>query len=192
MIRGFPGLKRREMPASPRHTALAMIGAKAQDRVLVIGAAHAALSAELALVTGLNGELRVVDRAEGAAEAIEAAAARAGALVEFVDAPPSMLPLETGTYDIVVIQRRLGTLMAGQRDACAAEARRVVRGGGRIVAIESIGRPGLFSVLSARKLPLSANDVKDLLTAAGCRAVRVLGDAEGVVYVEGVNARSST
>lgn len=169
-----------------------MIGAKAQDHVLVIGAADAALSADLARVTGLNGELRVVDRAEGAAEAVEAAAAKAGALVEFVDAPPSMLPIDSGVYDIVVIQRRLSTLGAGQRDACAAEAYRVARGGGRIVAIESVPRPGLFGVLKARRHPLSPEDLKDLLTNAGCRAVRILGDAEGVVYVEGVNPRTQT
>lgn len=187
----IPGLKRREMPMSPRQTALAMIGAKAQDRVLVIGAADPALSAELALITGLNGELRVVDRADGAARAVEAAAARAGALVEFVDAPPSMLPIDSGIYDIVIIQRRLSTLGAGQRDACAAEARRVVRGGGRIIAIESIPRPGVFAILSAHKNALGAEEVKALLTDAGWRAVRVLGDADGVLYVEGINPRSS-
>jgi hypothetical protein len=88
-----------------------------------------------------------------------------------------------------VIQRRLSTLGAGQREACAAEARRVARGGGRILAIESVARPGLFGVLSARRHPLSPEDVKDLLTHAGCRAVRVLGGAEGVVFVEGVNPR---
>jgi ubiquinone/menaquinone biosynthesis C-methylase UbiE len=175
---------------SPRQTALAMIGAKAQDRVLVIGSADAALSAELARVTGLNGELRVVDRAQGAAEAVEAAAARAGVLVEFVDAPPSMLPLDTGAYDIVVIQRRLATLGAGQRDACAAEARRVARGGGRIIAIEAVPRPGIFGVLTGRKQTLSAEDVKALIASGGCRAVRVLGDADGVIYIEGINPRA--
>jgi hypothetical protein len=50
-------LKLRAGP-SPYHTAVAMVGARAGDRVLMIGADDADLAAHVALVTGLSGDVQ--------------------------------------------------------------------------------------------------------------------------------------
>jgi ubiquinone/menaquinone biosynthesis C-methylase UbiE len=173
---------------SPFQTALAMIGAKPGDEVLVIGADNGALAAELALVTGLNGRLLVVDRTEGAKARVAAAADRAGALVEFEDAPTTMLPLDPDRFRIAVINRHLAALDAESRADCCAEAFRVIRPGGRLIVIEGAGRPGAFGMLPTRSTVIPAAEIEALLRTAGARAVRRLAAAEGVAYFEAFKA----
>ena len=165
-----------------------MIGAKAGGRVLVIGAANAALVAELALVTGLNGRTLVVDRSTQLREQVKAAAARAGALVDDEDAPPTMLPLDADTFDVVVIQQTLAA--APDRTPIVAEAARVLRVGGRVIVIEGAPRAGVFGAIARSAAPKA--DSKTLLatmTAAGLKAVRVLSESEGVMYLEGTKGK---
>ena len=167
----------------PHHTALAMIGAKPAMNVLVIGATDPALAGEVALVTGLNGRTVVVAVDEGARSAVQAAEANAGAIVDFELITSSGFPFESSTFDIVVIQQELSARPDAQR-LTTAEAARVARVGGRIVVIEGERRSGLAMWRSATP-HLPGDDIVALLTAAGLAAVRVLGESEGVVYVEG-------
>jgi hypothetical protein len=67
--------------SSPHQTSLAMIGVQAGERVLFLGRSHPALAAELARVTGLNGQVLVV-APTALQPQFEAAAASAGALIE--------------------------------------------------------------------------------------------------------------
>jgi hypothetical protein len=68
---------------SPFQTDLAMVGAKAGDRLLIAGASRPELAAELAGVTGLNGSTTVADPSADAAARIDRAAREAGVLIEF-------------------------------------------------------------------------------------------------------------
>src|SRR5687767_14292998 len=90
---------------SPHQTALAMIGAKPGDRLIVAGADDPDLVAELALVTGLNGQTTVYDERNDARDLIEAAAAKAGALVEFAQSTIVNLPIDPGSADVFVLAR---------------------------------------------------------------------------------------
>jgi ubiquinone/menaquinone biosynthesis C-methylase UbiE len=175
-------LFKKGLPAN--HAALAMIGAKAAQNVLFIGAGDPDLAASVALVTGLNGRTVVVARAPGAAPRVEAAAAKAGALVEFVDAPPAMLPLDSGTFDVVVVHDRLAG-HAQERGAIVAEAARAVRSGGRVLIIEAARRPGLFAALSGGQPLLDDATALALLTDARLTAVRHLSTVDGIAYFEG-------
>ncbi len=174
---------------SPHRTALAMIGARAGNRVLLIGASDGALAASVAALTGLNGRTLVVDDAPTARAAAERAAGRAGVLVEFEVAPATQLPAEDASFDIVAIQRTLSAPADEAAPAVCTESRRALRPGGRVLAVEAApaGRLGL-----ARRPPdpESAARTTARLTAAGFRAVRVVGEAEGVTYIEGLNPRS--
>jgi ubiquinone/menaquinone biosynthesis C-methylase UbiE len=175
---------------SPHQTALAMIGVKPGDEVLVIGSGDAVLAAELARVTGLNGRLLVVDRADGAQARIDAAAARAGALVEFEDAPPTMLPIDPDSYQIVVINNRLSSLNAADRADCCAEARRVLKPGGRLSVIDGARRPGMFGLFSQPSTTISGDEILKLLAQCGVRSGRQLGASEGIAYYEAIKPRT--
>jgi ubiquinone/menaquinone biosynthesis C-methylase UbiE len=164
-----------------------MVAARAADAVAVLGVpgtVEAALAAEIGLETGLNGRTLVVDVGTEARSRVEAAAAKAGALVEFEWAPVTMLPLESGTFDVVVINRQLASLEGHNRVACCQEALRVIKPTGRVVVIEGVRRPGLFGLIPVRIPGLAPDDVKDALTRAGAKAIRLLADADGVVFFE--------
>jgi len=175
----------REGP-SPFRTPLAMIGAKAGDRVLVLGAGDGDLAGEIGRVTGLNGRTLVVDQDPPAAGRVEAGAAKAGALVEFESAPVAMLPIDPGAFDIVVLNEQLGSAAEGHRSLICSEAHRVLRSGGRVISIETGSRPGLFGLLPRRAMPaIDHPTVLSLFTTAGFRGSRLLAESEGVVYCEG-------
>jgi ubiquinone/menaquinone biosynthesis C-methylase UbiE len=172
--------------ASPYQTALAMIGAKPGQQVLVVGAADGKLAAAVALVTGLNGRTLVVDRSPEAQPRVESAGAAAGALVDFERAPLTMLPLDTGAFDLTIVQHELGAPKA-EPSLILAEAARVVRDGGRVIVIEAARRPGLLGLLQRPARPtVDGGTIRDLLVSLGLRAARVLAEADGAVYVEAV------
>ena len=177
--------------ASPHQTPLAMIGAKSGSRVLVIGAGDAAIAAELALVAGLNGHVLVIDRAAGAAARVDAAAAKAGALVEFQDAPVTMLPLDPDGFDIVVLNRRYAEMTDEDRANAVGETMRVARPGGRLIVIEATPRPGLFRAVPARAPTVTPEAIREAVARAGWRASRVLADVDGVAYIEAVKPRDA-
>ncbi|MEI6245464.1 MAG: methyltransferase domain-containing protein [Acidobacteriota bacterium] len=172
-------------------TGFAMVGARAGDHVLVLGVpgpAAAALAAEIADMTGLNGRTVVVDVGAEARSRAEAAAAKAGALIEFEWAPVTMLPINAGTFDIAVINRQLVHLEGRNRVACCEEALRVVKPRGRVVVIEALQRPGLFGLLPSRQPGLPADAAREALVSAGARATRQLAEVDGVTYLEALSA----
>ncbi len=169
--------------ASPHQTALAMVGAKSGGTVIVVGAADPALAAEIALVTGLNGRTLVVVPAANLQPQIDAAAAKAGALVDVEPAPATALPAADGTFDIAVITDFAGA----DREPVVREAARTVRPGGRVVVIEGKRTGGLRKLWSSgvANTPAAGDDIIAALSAAGLRGARLLGTAEGISYFEG-------
>lgn len=174
----------------PRHdrpfdAAVAMLGVKGRDRVLFLGAGRPDLAGAVGAVTGLNGQTTVVDRQEGAAKRVADGAAASGALVDYVDAPLTMLPFDNGSWDAAVLASGLAVL-GDTAAAVLSEAARVVRSGGRVVVIEAVSRPGLFGLFRSPLESVQPVDVtKDRLSAAGLRGARVLAEVEGVRYFEG-------
>lgn len=164
-----------------------MVAARAADTVIVLGApgpAEAALAAEIGVETGLNGRTVVIDVGAEARARVEAAATKAGALVEFEWAPVTMLPIDSATFDVAVINRQLASLDGQNRVACCAEALRIIKPTGRVVIIEGVRRPGLFGLFQTKIPGLPPEDVQDALKRAGAKAVRLLADVDGVVYFE--------
>ena len=184
-------LKLRAGP-SPYQTAVAMVGARAGDRVLMIGADDPDLAAHVAQVTGLSGDVRIADHVPGAAARVEAAVRRVGALVEFAEAPPTRLPFDAGTFDAVIFNRRLSAIAESERAATVTEAIRVARPGGRIVVIEAGPAEGFFARFAKPRTIMPAGEIQRILSAAGCKATRLLAEAGGAVYVEGLVARGSS
>jgi hypothetical protein len=178
-----PGMSRwlRQGP-SPHQTALAMIGPKPADRVVMIGGADPDLAAAVALVTGLNGQLVVMDARAEAEAAVASAAARAGALVDFAQMDAGGPHLAPGAEDVIVL------LTSFDEPEAAPEAvRRAVEGlraGGRLVVIDGQKPAGLFGGLTRKASRVGGETILPWLREAGLVAARQLADVDGVGYFE--------
>jgi SAM-dependent methyltransferase len=163
-----------------------MIGTRASDAVLFLGARDPSLAAENGTITRLNGRTVVVGQGAEAATRSEQAATKAGAILEFVDAPVTALPFEAEAFQIVVVQ----DLALGSADGVStlAEAVRVLKPGGRIMLI--FGEPARGVLGSLNPPPAPATEVVvTLLQRAGLIAARRLALTEGVAYFEARKAR---
>lgn len=168
---------------SEHETAIAMIGAKAGDRLLIAGGAAVDLAAELALVTGLNGQTTLVDPDAAVDARLGEAAARAGSLVEFGRGSSTSLPVDSDSHDVVVLMAPLAPLDLEARRETVHETLRALRSGGRAIVIDGRKRTGIFTGGSTdARLP--TDEVLSLLRDAGARASRLLADTEGVRYFE--------
>jgi ubiquinone/menaquinone biosynthesis C-methylase UbiE len=129
----------------------------------------------------------VVDSAAGSQAGVDAAAAKAGALVEFLVAPATALPLDPGGFDVVIVlAASLPEL--GAPSGVFDEAARVTRPAGRVLFIEHLRKPGVRALRSKPAAPPLAA-VCRLLESAGLRSARVLAEAAGMRFYEAVKPR---
>src|SRR5215471_14558964 len=155
--------------------AVTMAGVKLGDRFLSIGVRDPALVAALAVKSGLTGRACAIDadadRASSGAAAVEAE----GALVEVAQAAWDALPYDEASFDVAVARDVLSALSPDQKTRCASAVLRVLRGGGRLVVIEG-----------GKRARVDANALTPALKDAGFAAVRVLAEAEHMIFVEGI------
>jgi ubiquinone/menaquinone biosynthesis C-methylase UbiE len=176
----------RKAPTEP--LTVAMAGIKLANRVLVVGCSDRALIAALAIKAGLTGRACAVDTDAARVAATARAVERDGALVETFAAPLTTLPFEGSAFDVVVLRDVLAGAAAGDRPAMVAEALRVVRPGGRCLAIETAARTSLGGLLARPVNPefFASGGAPPLLLTAGFAAVRTLAERDGLTFVEGV------
>src|SRR5262245_2826649 len=155
--------------------AVTMIGVKLGDRFLSVGLRDVKLIAALATKAGVTGRACAVDadpaRASSGAGEVEAE----GALVEVAHAPWDRLSYDAAAFDVALVRDVLSALAPDQKTRAASEVLRVLRGGGRVVVIESTKR--------SRVDPASLTPA---LKDAGFAAVRVLAEADHMIFVEGI------
>jgi SAM-dependent methyltransferase len=148
--------------------AVTMIGVRMGDRLLVIGADAPALTAALARVAGLSGGASARVTTSEQAASLEAAASEAGVLLDVTAGPLSALPQADGSLDVVVVDA------ARQApDVDYDEVARVLRPGGRVIA----------AIETKKGTPPDVESVRKGM-AGSFRAVRVLDDRKGWVFVE--------
>src|SRR3954447_16531629 len=155
--------------------AVTMAGVKLGNRFLAIGIRDIKLIAALAMKAGLTGRACAVDADPGRAGSAAAAIEREGGLVEVTHAPWGTLPYDAASFDVAVARDLFSTLDTDEKNRSAAEALRVLRGGGRIIVVEGTKRTRIDP--DALTMPLKN---------AGFAAVRVLAEAEGMIFVEGI------
>lgn len=155
--------------------AVTMAGVKLGDRFLSVGVRDPKLIAALAVKAGLTGRACATD-AEGARATSAAAAIEGeGALIEVTAAPWDALPFDASSFDVALVRDVVSMLAPAERTRCAAEVLRVLRGGGRVVVVEGTKRTRLAGdVLTAP------------FTGAGFAAVRVIAEADHMIFVEGI------
>jgi ubiquinone/menaquinone biosynthesis C-methylase UbiE len=174
----------------PHQTALAMIGAKPGQQILVLGARDGGLAAAIAGVTGLNGRTVVIDPSAESEARVDSAAAEAGVLVEFAQESLLRLSSATDLFDVVVLNQTLGE-PGVDRAALVNEAARVIRPGGRLIVIEGEAASGIRSLFQRPpQRAFTGTAAKDLLTAAGLRGSRILAETGGVTFVEAAKPRT--
>jgi SAM-dependent methyltransferase len=145
----------------------------------------------------MSGEAAIVVTDARDAERARAAAAETGALVDVRSSPLHALPFDEQAFDAVVLHDAAGVLApldAGARTRALTEVRRVLRSGGRGVAVEP-GTPGGWTALlrSAKAVEPAYNAAGGTvaaLEAAGFKPVRLLADREGTRFIEGIKLGS--
>jgi SAM-dependent methyltransferase len=176
---------------------VSMAGVKLGERLLQIGVDDATLAGQLAAKTGLSGTAAHVVSNDGEAVQVQRGAKKVGVLVEVRVGPLDTLPFDDSAFDLVVIHSASGQLATATGDARVAvlrDARRVLRPGGRLLAIEPGTATGLRSMLRSAPAAQAAYDAGGgtpaALRDAGFAAVRDLGDREGLKFAEGVKGDS--
>ena len=177
--------------ANPYMLIVGMTGVKMGDRMLQIGCSDAGALAAVAAKVGLSGRAVAVVRDAAAAARVQKAARREGVLVEIETSAPPGLPVEDTDFDFVVIDDAHGAFAAEAGDTQAStvrEAVRILKPGGRVLVISGQPATGLGALFGRSSPP--AFDAGPPLEAGGCRFVRLLGEREGLRFVEGTKARA--
>jgi ubiquinone/menaquinone biosynthesis C-methylase UbiE len=173
--------------------AVTMSGVRLGERALQVGLDDPAIAAAIAAKTGMTGEATLVVPNDAAAESARAAIAAAGGLGE-VHVVEALQPLVFAdqAYDLVIMHTARGLLASLPREArerVLAECRRVLRAGGRLIALEGGSPTGLRGLFGGAKLDSQyegAGGTVAALEAAGFRPVRILGDRQGYRFIEGL------
>ena len=173
--------------------AIKMSGIRLGERLLQVGIDDPKLSAAMALKIGLSGTTAIAVRDEAEADRARAAAAKAGALVDVRVSPFDALPFDPAAFDVVVVNGTgglLATLHAQARDAAALrDMHRVLRHGGRIMAIEPGPKSGFAGLMNPHKPDPqyeAAGGAVAALQSAGFRPVRMLSERDGFRFTEGL------
>ena len=168
-----------------------MTSVKMGDRIVQIGCAHGGRLGAVATRVGLSGHAAAYVPDEASAERARAGAAQAGVLVEVEVAPLSRLPAESADFDLAIVDDSgglLAAMRAEDRGALARELLRILKPGGRVMAIGTVPRGGLGAIFS-RAPSVPPFDPQPSLEEGGFKFVRQLGEREGLRFTEGVKPR---
>jgi ubiquinone/menaquinone biosynthesis C-methylase UbiE len=169
-----------------------MTGVKMGDRIAQVGCAHGGRLAAVAAKVGLSGRAVAIVPDQASATRAQKGAASEGVLVDVEIAPPTALPLDDLTIDLLIVDDTgglFGSLPNAERGQSVREALRVLRPGGRVMVIGAVAGTGLAALLG-RAPSGPAFDPKPALEADGFKFVRHLAEREGLSFVEGLKPRS--
>ncbi len=169
-----------------REMVLAMVGVRMGERLACFGAGDPAMFAALATKVGLTGRACAVASDQAGAQAMTAAAADEGVLMEIESAIGWTSSLEPQSFDVAVVDGRLITDGQADGQACLREAFRVSRAGARLVAILS-GERGAGALIGVERTSagMAGSEMVRALEQAGFRPARLLAEREGLTFVEG-------
>ena len=173
----------------PVELALDMAGVRLGERLLQAGLGNPKLFAKLAGKAGLSGRACVVVDNPDATGPLEAAAAAEGVLIEVLVAEGTSWALDDAAFDVGILDgNALLRGDAAERAVRLAEARRVVRPGGRVLIIRAVptGLAGRLGFGPSHAEPSAeAAVLLQALGDAGFRPARLLAEREGMTFVEG-------
>lgn len=169
-----------------------MTGVRMGERLLQVGFDSAATITALARKVGMSGTNALATPSEADAERARSASAAGGVFIDVQATPSLRFPFEPGTFDLVVVHSTRGLIAAAapnERVALLQESFRMLRPGGRVIVIERGKRGGLAALFGSQQEDThyaAAGGAAGALKAEGFAAVRVIGEAEGYKFTEGV------
>jgi len=125
-----------------RERALGLARLSAGESVLDIGCGTGTLAIAAKRQIGPNGYVCGIDASAEMIRRASGKARKAGADVAFQIALVESLPFSDGTFDVVLSTLMLHHLPGTLRNRCAAQVRRVLKPGGRLLAIDFGTAPG--------------------------------------------------
>ena len=167
--------------------AVTMSGVRLGEKALQIGEGNIRVMALLAARTGLTGRAVIAVLSEDSAARVRRAIDDVGALGEVGVVDHGDRPGDAA-FDVIVVHdvpRTIASAQPAVRSGWLQLCYRTLRGGGRIVTIERGSPVGVRAWFSSAKDAGTAVGSETALTSAGFAGVRVLGDREGLRFVEG-------
>jgi len=144
------------------------------ERVLDVGCGTGTLALAASRRVGAGGTVDAIDASPEMIARAQRKAARAGADVAFRTAVVESLPFPDASFDVVFSTLMLHHLPRPAREQCVREIRRVLRPGGRLLAVDfatpARERRGLLARLH-RHGHFALRDILALLTEAGLTVV---------------------
>jgi len=177
----------------PKDLEISMAGLKLGKSVLQVDGSDSSLIAALAKVVGLSGQACAVAQTSGKAELFEKSAAKEGVLVEVKVAELTLFPYQDDTFDLVLLKQALGELNQTRRVLCLQQVFRVLKVTGRCLVIDTAIRGGLGALFSQRSIDRRYSELggaEHALKEEGFHGVRLLGEREGLAFVEGTKPTS--
>src|SRR5436190_21203954 len=136
--------------ADAQSLVVGMVGVKMGERFVQIGCEHGGRLGAVAAKVGLSGRAVAITPDEASAGRARKGAAQAGMLVEVEVAPMTAFPADDRAFDVAVVDDTgglLGELRPEDRTGLVRELLRILRPGGRVVAIGAIPQTGLAAML---------------------------------------------
>lgn len=142
---------------------------KQGESVLDVGCGTGSLAIAAKPHVGPAGTVRGIDASPEMIARAKQKAARARTDVAFEQAPAQELPFPAAQFDVVFTTVMLHHLPRASRDQCAQQMRRVLKPGGRVVAVDFAPRAEPKGLLSAfhRHGHVKLDDIIGSLEAAG-------------------------
>jgi ubiquinone/menaquinone biosynthesis C-methylase UbiE len=147
---------------------------EAGDSVLDIGCGTGTLAIAAKRRVGATGMVEAIDASPEMIERATRKAARAEIDVVFRTGSAEALPFPNGRFDVVLSTLMLHHLPRPAREQCMSEVRRVLRPGGRVLAVDfaipARERTGVLARLH-RHGHLALHDIEKLLNTSGLQVV---------------------